>query len=336
MTLSAREKAFGVKERLKSVARTVLGWIQTGFAFAETYAELWIAALWFGATLWVTLWIWGLEPLVFPATDEAINRQAAWLLRHTGKPYQMLPFADPEDMAHMRNWLTVGDRALPFFPPVTFYVYGGLSYLGKFGYFLIHAFPASGVAAFAAGVARLLPKGRRWLALCAPALGFPALYWLVRPWMNVSPMTACLCWGLFFWAHWRSRGTTRWLAASLFSVGAAISVRPDYAAHMMGAALVFSLAAAPEQWKKILAYTLAAGSCAVIANLILNTLITGHPLRAVYQLVLEDQVDESRGGPLGMLTTLVIPMGWPGLEMLRDFFKRYWLELGPLLWLAVA
>jgi len=153
-----------------------------------------IAAVWLVAGVCVVLWVWGLRPIVFPAQDESVIRQAATLVRKTGSPFLRLPFLDPEDIAHPRNWVTVGEYAIPAYSPLSYYAYGHLMRLRDLGFFLIAALPGDSAAAFSLGVARLLPPTRRWFAIVAPLLGFPALYWLLRPWMNVSPLLSALCW----------------------------------------------------------------------------------------------------------------------------------------------
>jgi hypothetical protein len=315
-------------------ANRALGWFRAALDLCARNAAALIGAAWFIAALAVTLWVWGLEPIAFPATDEAVNRLSALLVQRTGLPFAKLPFSDPEDLAHMRLWLSIGEYAVPSYPPLTFYLYGLLGWLGKPGFALIAALPASGAAAFAAGTAQLLPPPRRWLAFVAPTLGFPGLYWLLRPWMNISLLLTCLCWGFFYWACWRRYGTTRWQALALLSVGAGASVRPDYAAYVLLAALLFCLAADPARWKVSLALVVAAGACAVGANLILNKVITGDPLRAAYQILMDQEADQPSNSLLRMARQLLLPMGWPTASDAERFFLNYAVNMGPL-WLLL-
>jgi hypothetical protein len=299
-----------------------------------------IAAVWFAAVLAAVLWAWGLEPVVFPAPDEALNRHAAEVIRTTGRPFLKLPFRDPEDLAHLRGWLSLGDYAVPTYPPVTFYLFALLSSLGRPGYFLIAAYPALGAAAFAAGTAELLAISRRWLALLTTLLGFPEIYWMLWPWMNVSLLLACLSWSFFFWARWRRVGATRWLSAALLSVGAAAAVRPDYAAYLFLIALLFSLAASPSEWRRIGMWVIVAGVLAIAPNLILNKVITGHALLAAYQIVLDADPGQSAGqsstGLLHLLGTLLFPMPLPSPHTAATFLFKYWIALGPLPYLSLG
>jgi len=262
-----------------------------------------------------------------------VDRYAAWLIGHGRGPFLSVPLPDPEDLLHPRSWITLGDRATPTYAPLTFYVYGWLTRLGGVGLVLIAALPASGVAAFAAGAARLLPARRRWLALLAPAAAFPALYWLLRPWMNISPLLTSICWTVFCWASFRESGKPGWLAAALFCLGCGAAVRPDYAAYLFVLALLFSVAARPDEWKRILALITASGLLALSANLLLNRVITGHALKAAYQM----SIDRTFGAEpehtipgLGMLRSLLLPMGIPSWEIGSAAFRKYWLTMGPI------
>jgi hypothetical protein len=295
-----------------------------------------IGAVWFVAVLTAVLWVWGVNPLVFPSPDEALNRLAASVIADHGKPFLHLPFPDPEDLAHPRFWVTLGDHAVPAYAPVALYVYALLIKIPLIGMLLVATMPATGAGAFAAGTARLLPPTRRWLALLAPAMGFPALYWLLRPWVNMSPLLICLSWALFAWASFRESGSRRWLAAAMSFVGAAAAVRPDYAAYTLLPALLFTLGAKPAEWRRIVLFAVAAGAAAVALNLALNQVITGNPLRAAYQLLIDRQGEGgSPGGATvfrlpGMLGPLLLPMGLAPLSVLRGVFVKYWVDMGPI------
>lgn len=301
---------------------------------ASVYVAL-LALVWFGAALATTLWVWGIDPLAFQG-DEAVNRMAAALIRDIGRPIVALPLTDPEDLLHMHEWTTIGNVAVPIYPPVTFYLYGLLSKLGAIGQFVIVALPATGAAAFFFGTAQLLPWSRRWLALPAPLLGMPATYWLLRPWANVSLMLTCLCWGFCWWTIWRERRTTRYLAAALFSVGAAAAVRPDYAAHLLSAAMLFSLAVAPRSYRKILGVLLASGLCAVGVNLLLNRAVSGTSFRPVYEAVLDRDHGVESAGSFGLLARLWFPLGVPSAGETLGFIHKYWIDMGELKWLLAA
>jgi len=297
-----------------------------------------VFACWFSAACLLIHGADGLRPVTFITPDEAANRLAALNIRKTGQPFLQLPFPDPEDVAHPRAWYSVDDKlAIPVYPPVSVYAYALLTFLGNFGYFLIIAWPASGLAAFAAGAARLLPDRRKWLGLLAPALGAPALYWSLRPWMNISLLLACLGWSFCAWTVWRERGNTRWLAVAFAWVGAAAAVRPDYTAYVLPIAALFSVAAQPRAYRRILVMTFLAGLAALIANLVLNHLITGHAFRAAYQLAIEREEGMPTGPRwLALVKTLLFPMGLPTLSTLGFLLYKYWIGLPALLGLLLA
>ena len=290
--------------------------------------------IWLVLSLAVLLWMWGLNPLVFPTPDESVVRYAAETIRAHGSPILKVPFPDPEDMAHPRSWVTLGAYFVPTYAPVSLYLFGYLLRLGRLGLLSIATLPAASVAAFAAGTAYLLPRGRRWLALFAPALAFPALYWLLRPWINVSPLLGCLCWALFFWSRWRGSGRNHALGICALFVGLASAIRPDYAAFLLLGALLVTLAASPHSWRAALVVFTLAGACALSSNLWLNRVLTGHALRAAYQVALDRQwgPEQSGGGlpGLAMLRVLLVPMGWPIPRVAVTEFQKYWLKMGPI------
>jgi hypothetical protein len=292
-----------------------------------------IACVWFAASFFAIVWTWGLDPVIFPTPDEAQVRQAAGLIGKHQAPFLPVPIVDAEDLFHPRGWLTLGDKAWPSYAPVSIYCYGWLLRAGLIGLVLIVALPASGVAAFSAGVGLLLPPGRRWLALLTPALAFPALFWILRTWVNISPLLIGCSWSLFFWAKWRGTGQSGWFAASMLALGFGAAVRPDYAPYLFVVALLFSVAASPASWRLVLAYVATSGVLAVGANLVLNKVITGHALQAAYQVAVDRQwgpEPDSKIPGLGMLRSLIVPMGLPTLSVLGTAFRKYWLNMGPI------
>lgn len=298
------------------------------------------AAAWFIATFAAMVWVWGIDTEALASPDEALNRLAAAVLSQQGRPFLKLPFVDPEDLAHPRHWVSVGDYAIPSYPPVAIYGYALLLRLGKLGLVLITALPAAAAGAFAAGLTKLLPRDRAWLALPAPLLAFPALYWLMRPWVNLSVLLTCVCWAVFFWAAWRRSGEARQLTCAMLSVGAAAAVRPDYAAYLLLVALILGIAASPTQWKRMLALVVAAGAGAVGLNLLLNWQITGKPLLAAYQIVAarDEGVDAtaSPGGLFRLLRQLLLQMELPTPAQALAYLARYWLEMGAIAALTLA
>jgi hypothetical protein len=248
-----------------------------------------------------------------------------------------LPFLDPEDIAHPRFWVSLDDYAVPAYPPVALYVYGLLMRVPFVGWLLIAALPAGAVAAFAGGTARLLPVERRWLALLAPALGFPALYWLMRPWINISMMLVCLCWAFYCWTAWRETQRGGWLTAACGLIGAAAAVRPDYAAYLFASSLLLLLGLSPNAWRMIVVRLALAGTGAVAANVLLNWVITGDPLRAAYQIHSDRLDDPTTDGLLpGPLAYLLLPWGAPSSGDVGTFFVRYWIMMGPIAILLVG
>jgi hypothetical protein len=324
---------------------SVSGFARVTSVWVSRHSIAVIAGVWFVAAFGTVLWAWGLNPVVFQVTDEAVVRQAARLISQHGNPFLKLPFADPEDLAHMREWMSNGDTALPIYAPVVLYAFGFLLRFHGLGLLLIEVLPASALAAFAAGTARLLPLGRRWLALLAPLLGFVSFYWILHPWLNLSPVLAGLCWAFLFWTCWRDDRRMRWLVATTLCIGAASAIRPDYAAFLLLSMVLLLLASDLGQWRLILGLAILSGVCALVPNLILNKLTTGHALRAVYQIAMDRQygadgthgLDNTHGFPgLGMLRVLLVPMGFPTLTVAFTQFKKYFITMSvaPLLLLA--
>lgn len=302
-----------------------------------------LALAWFVAVFAAIIWTWGLDPQVTLMPDELVNRQAAELLRSHGTLQLRLPFEDLEDLAHPRFWISVGGYAVPAYAPVAIYWFGSWLRLGKLGLVLILALPAAAVSAFAVGVAKLLPRDRRWLAAVAPLLGAPALYWLARPWMNISPLLSCLCWAFYFWASWRSSGDAGFLSYAAAAIGLAAAVRPDYAPYLFVAALLVGLTAGAEHRKRVIVSILAAGSAAVAVNLLLNKSSTGDPLLAAYQiqLVRHEGGDTGASASIGrrlirLLTQLLAPMGVPSPKTALNFLSNYWFHLGSIAGLTLA
>ncbi len=296
-----------------------------------------IAAAWFVSVFATIIWIWGLNSRVLASPDEALNRFAAGVLAKHWRPFLNLPFPDPEDLAHPRHWVSVDEHALPSYSPVAIYFYGFVLRLRVLGLLLVPALPASGVAAFVLGIAKLLPDDRKWLSGFAPLLGFPALYWIMRPWMNLSALLVCVCWSFFFWASWRVHEKSSDLTIAIFGLGAAAAVRPDYAAYLLLVTLLFGVAASPAHWQRIVILVFSAGASAVALNLFLNWQVTGRPLLAAYQIVAaRDEGTSGPGGLAGVLRQLLMPMGVPKPGVALHFLRRYWLEMGPVAGLLLA
>lgn len=311
----------------EALARAIKTWV------ANVRAQpvpLLVGIAWFALTFTATVWVGGgLNPKVFASPDEALNRFAAGVLSKQGHPFLALPFPDPEDLAHPRHWVTIGDHAAPSYAPVAIYAYA--TFLWLHGLRWVSVLPALAAGAFALGTAKLLPRGRQWLALPSPLLAFPAIYWLTRPWMNLSVLLICVCWAFYFWASWLRTQRPLYLTLAVSLVGAAAAVRPDYAAYLMMITLLLGLAQASEQWRRVVVLVLAAGSGAVAVNLLLNWLVTGHPTIAAYQIVAaRDEGTSASAGPLVLLRQLLIPMGIPTHQTALRFLAKYWVKMGPI------
>src|SRR5262245_10164626 len=97
-------------------------------------APVLIACAWFVLVFATILWVWGLNSKVLISPDEALNRFSAGVIAKQWRPFLALPFPDPEDIAHPRHWVSVGERAVPSYAPVAIYVYGLLLRLRLLGH----------------------------------------------------------------------------------------------------------------------------------------------------------------------------------------------------------
>jgi hypothetical protein len=116
-------------------------------------------------------------------------------------------------------------------------------------------------------------------------------------------------------------------------------VRPDYAAYLFVLVLLFCLAASRKRWKFTFALVAASGVLALSANLLLNKAITGHPLQAAYQVAIDRTwgPEPAHNIPgLGMLRSLLLPMGIPSWAIGSTAFRKYWLTMGPIAGLLLA
>lgn len=290
-----------------------------------------IGTVWFVVSLTAVLWTWGLDPETFSSPDESVNRLAAGLVRESGRPFLTLPHEDDEDLVHPRFWVSMGEHAVPAYPPVSYFLFAFALSVPLAGGIAMAALPASGLAVFAAGSARLMTQ-RPWLAWVAPLAAFPALYWMLRPWMNISLLLVFLCWSFYYWVRWRDSRNVGALAASFLFIGTAAAVRPDFALFLLAATCLFSLAQDPGQWRRIVVCAVTAGAGAIVVNLVLNAITTGDPLLAGYQIH-ADRQDEGQGqpsGPFSSIYLLVLPWGLPGFREAMGYIQKYWFEMGPI------
>jgi len=316
----------------RSHARRLWAWLRSQWSL-----PLGIALAWFVVAFASICWAEGFRPKTFTTPDEAANRLAGSIISKTGRPFLELPFVDPEDCAHPRAWLSQGDYAIPIYPPVSVYFYALITSLKRIGAILLICLPASGLGAFAAGIARLLPNDRRWLAAFAPALAMPALYWLMRPWMNICGLLTCVCWAFYFFMRWRTGGGKHALTAAMLCVGLGAAVRPDYTSYLLLVTLLVSFSAEPSSWRRLLVLTALAGAFALALNLFFNRLVTGNPFRAAYQMAMDADPAAPRAGALARFAKLLFfPMAFAGWRTVGETLFKYWFLLQPLWILALG
>ncbi|HET6615557.1 MAG TPA: hypothetical protein VFH62_06680 [Dehalococcoidia bacterium] len=289
-----------------------------------------VGGLWFVGSLVLLVWVWSGSPVSFSSPDEAVNRLAATLVSETGRPLLPVPHDDVEDLVHPRLWMTVGDHAIPAYWPAGYYIYALALSVPGLGPLLVLALAASGIAAFAGGAIRLLPN-RKFLGALAPAMAFPALYWLLRPWMNTSLLLTFVGWAFFAWVCWRRSNRTAWFACACLSLAAAASVRPDYAPYLFLTAIPLALGERPEKWRHILVCAFAAIILAVAINLVLNGMTTGNPFHSAYETYASRRdADSVSDGSFTRLSTLFFPWGLPSITSAMTFFDHYCVRMGPI------
>src|SRR3989304_2332317 len=351
--LSLRQvPVFGAK-RMEDVAR-IPAWASTPATLAarpqsrtdaleriasSTYAwPAFVGTIWFLVALVGVLWLWrGPEPLIFNSPDEATTQYASRLIAETGSVKAPLPISDEEDLTHLRAWISRGDTAIPALSPLTFYLYAAFLSIPVVGPLLIPLFASVGVGAFGAALA-LLGRSRRWVSLFAPAALFPGLYWLIRPWMNMSPYLSFVSMGLLLWLLWRAEHRRSFLFGAGAMLGLAVAVRPDYAGVTFGTAALCPLAELRRSEFRFALCRLALSLVeAAFLILLFNTLTTGAPLTFGYELAEAREAQggdvaaarPARPGPLSEVYFLVLPNGVPApSEVVRQIYK-YWFQMWP-------
>lgn len=315
------------------IGRVSLNFRRTRYAWAVI-----IGSTWFIIALVGMLWMWrGPAPVVFNSPDEAAIRQSAELIAETGSPELVLPFVDSEDLAHVRVWVSRGDRAIPVYAPATFYLYGAFLVVPLVGSYLIPGLAAVGIGAFAAAVT-MLGRKRLWIGALAPVVAFPALYWMMRPWMSMGLFLSLLSVGLLCWVVWRNERRIPFFVGFGVLLAIAVAVRPDYAAVAFILALLVTVAEAGKgELKLVLAVLFSSAMLTLGLILGLNALATGDPLTFGYEiqeaLALQTGYTPSRQGlpsPIAELYFLLLPNGLPAVgEVFRQLFK-YWLQMWPV------
>lgn len=300
-----------------------------------------LGVAWFAAALAGILWMWGgQDPRYFPSPDESVNRRAAQLVADYGRPDLVRGSLDPEDLRHGRTWISIDEKSIPAYPPLPYYVQAGLLKAPFAGALLVPALSALGIAALVAGLATLGGR-RRWAAGFAPLIAFPALYWMMRPWMNMATLLSFASITFFCWAQWRRTGQDRWLLASTAMLSLTAAMRPDYALLVLAVGLLSTLAVSPRgELKRIVLCLACAAVAAVGINLLLNAMTTGSPLKAAYEIWgarRADAAPASAGfGITSKFGALLLPEGKPTLALLRDQFTRYGIQMGPIALVLVA
>jgi hypothetical protein len=309
-------------------------------SITRAHAVALTCGVWFIVALAGIVWSWhGQDPKYFSSPDEAMNRQAAGLVATTGAAQLELSDEDPEDLRFGRFWVSLSDEAIPSYPPVAYYLQGLLLAPPAAGALLVAALSAIGVAAFAGAVALLAPR-RPWIAMLAPAAAFPGLYWLMRPWMNMSTFLVFLSCAMFCWAVWRRGHAKRWLFAAAAMAGLSAAVRPDYAPFVFALSLIalYAEERSGDRKRAVIALALSA-AFAVAINLVLNVVTTGNALTAAYEIVDERRGGEIGGGlpgPLSKLGFLLFPYGVPSFSTITGQIDRYWLDMGPMVILTLG
>ncbi|MEX1255182.1 MAG: hypothetical protein WEE64_12660 [Dehalococcoidia bacterium] len=301
-------------------------------------------AVWFVLMFVGMLWLWrDPAPEVFSSPDEAMNRLAAEQIVKTGVPSVELPFDDPEDVAHLRLLVSTGDDAIPVLPPMTPYLYAGLLALPLVGGYLIMLLAAGGAGAFAASVA-LLGARRQWVSLLAPVAAFPALYWLLRPWINMSLFLTLVSGAFLCLVLWKHERRLPFLLAMGALLAVAAAVRPDYTAVTFLLALFFVLLEArPNEAPKAVAVLIGSGVLAVLLMFALNAAVSGDPLTFGYEI--SDQLGLRPGTtpgrqelptPLAEIYYLFLPNGVPELGQVGTQLWKYWFQMGPIALLTLS
>ncbi len=293
-----------------------------------------MAAVWGLAALVVLVYVWGSPErtaLQFP--DEMSSARGIHLTAETGRPVADVPFEDPSSLNRMRMWADVPDGRTAAYPTALPFLYGSLRALPG-GAWAIFVLPAMGVAAMAAAAARLAGD-RPWLGAAAPALAFPATYWILRPWVNVSlelALAMAALWCLVRW--WTDDAEDRWAYAAVALATLAAVVRPDHVHLLLGSTLIWTLARRPRRWPRWLGVHVLGGLVYVGLVVAGNLATTGEALTTPIDLLAFPEefrdVGTDLGFPFRELVLVVAPKGIPPLSEIARQLGKYWLRLGPV------
>ncbi|HEX9888128.1 MAG TPA: hypothetical protein VGA69_01520 [Nitriliruptorales bacterium] len=293
----------------------------------------WVAgAAWFLLAAGLIVWLFGSpDRTALQAPDEVATARGALLVADHGTPTDPVAFDDPTGLARMRMWVQAGDQHVASVPATAQYVYG-LPRAVPGGAWVAFVLPALGVGALAAGACTVLDRSR-WLGALVPGLAFPALYWMLRPWHNVSlelALTGLVVAAFAVFARARRRAWA--LAGIALATGAAL-VRPDHVHLLLGLPLVWSVALDPGRWRRWVGWHAGATVVWVLGVVVGNLATTGQPLVTPVDLLdfpsAVTPVGRDLPFPLPQLLLVLAPRGWPDWSLVADQLGRYWLGLWP-------
>ena len=270
----------------------------------------------------------------FGSPDEALTQQAIRLMVDEGAPYLYPPFEDPEAVFVPRLWASVGDKAVPTHPPMTYLLYAALGDVTPFGQWVIFVIPSVGFGALLAGVSILL-KGRWWLAPLLPGLIFPVTFRFLKPWENMALFVACASVAFLAFVLWRYTGRWLFLWMSWFIGTFAAIVRPDQSYVVLGLLALTTLAFSglSIKWHHALLVLVPAGISLLAFTLLGNLLVTGDAFSMPVFLLDLDQREpvfgQSLGFPVGFLVGLLAPNGIPAFDVVVAQVEKYAWKLGP-------
>ncbi len=295
-----------------------------------------IAGAWFLLALATVTWVFGSpDRTAFQSPDEVITARGAHLVAESGVPRAAAPFDDPTTLARMRNWvLTEDGDHIGSVPATAPYVYGIPRMLPGGGWFLF-LLPALGVGLLA-GASSLALRRERWLGALVPALAFPALYWMLRPWHNVGlELALASVAGALLVGFARLRRPVLAVAGVAVAMSAAL-VRPDHVHLLLGLPLIWLVAldGADGRWRRW-TMVIAAAAAAWVGGVLLGNLVTtGQAMVSPIDLL--DFPSEIRGPgrdlpkPLPQLIIILAPKGWIAPGVVARQLLKYWIQLGPI------
>ena len=286
------------------------------------------------------LWPFGgdAQPEAFWNPDETVNRLAAARIAATGSPAVELPFADPEDLLHMRFWYSEGDEARPAYPPLAYYLHGAAMKLGPLGPWVPLLPAALGVGALAA-VGALTLRRRPWLGALLPLAVFPLTYWLLRPWHSSGLAAAWIAVAALLLVLWSRSQRGPYFLAATACLAVAGAIRPDQLFYLFGALWFVALLVDRESWRRITLTLVVAGLGSLFLVALFNWAVVGDPLRSGYQAYASQPLPLEQGDgalrnrlpfPLQEAAFALAPWGFRFDAGFAGSLLRYWVLLGPI------